>query len=150
MSRFLRCSSAIYRKLLWVCPKDLQRDFGTEMALVFADDLAETWMNTGIPGAVRVWSRAAGELLGIALSQVAGARGMLVSAICCGLSAICLGGELMLARAHASPAGNGPALMDAVLTVVVWPSLTAALVSFVAVRVGARHSNLSLLADTQS
>ena len=150
MSSFLRYSSVIYRKLLWVCPKDLRSDFGTEMALVFADDLAESWMDTGIPGVIRVWSRAAGELLSIALSQVAGARGVLVSAICCGLSALCLGGELMLARAHATPGGNGPALMDAIMTVVVWPSLTAALVSFVAVRASARHSNVSLLAGTQS
>jgi hypothetical protein len=143
---FLNWSSIIYRKLLWVCPKELRRDFGADIELVFAEDIAESWREGGIPGVIRVWRCAACELLQIALSNAASAPGLLVSVISCGLSAICLGGELMLARAHASTGNSMAALTEAVLTVVVWPSLTAALVSFVAVRVCARSTILSFIA----
>jgi hypothetical protein len=152
VTRFLNCFSTIYRNLLWVCPKELRRDFGPDMELVFADDLSESWLEAGIPGVIRVLRCAVGELLPIALSNAASAPGLIGSVISCGLCAICFGGELMLARAHTSTAGATGvatlALTEAIRTVVVWPSLMAALVSFVAVRVCAPNTSLSLIAPT--
>jgi hypothetical protein len=148
VTRFLNCFSTIYRTLLWVCPKELRRDFGPDMELVFADDLAESWLEAGIPGVIRVWRCAVSELLPIVLSNAASAPGLIGSVISCGLCAICFGGELMLARAHSSTGVATLALTEAIRTLVVWPSLTAAFVSFVAVRVCSRSTRLSLIAPT--
>ena len=65
MNRVLNFSSSICRKLLWVCPEELRRDFGADMELVFADDIADSWLEAGIPGVIRVWRCAACERLRI-------------------------------------------------------------------------------------
>jgi len=66
VNRFLNFSSSIYRKLLWVCPEELRRDFGADMELVFAYDIgADSWLEGGIPGVIRVWRCAACERLRI-------------------------------------------------------------------------------------
>jgi hypothetical protein len=137
MTRLLNWSSIIYSRLLWVCPKDLRRDFGPEMKLLFDDILAESWAEAGIPGIVRVWFGALGELIQIAFVNAAGAPGAIVPAISCALSAICFGGQLMLIR---STPGTG----DALWPVVIWPSLTAGAVSLLATRICARNTILSL------
>jgi hypothetical protein len=140
VTRLLRWSSTVYGNLLRVCPEELRKDFGAEMALVFSDDLRDAWLKAGIQGVIRVWLCASGELLQIGLSNACAAPRFIVALISCAASAICLGGELALARAHASPGANTPPLADAIWAVVVWPSLAAALVSFTAVFVGARSA----------
>lgn len=150
MTRFLHCSSILYRNLLQVCPKDLRRDFGADMVIVFADDLTESWRAEGLPGVIRVWRCAAGELLRIALSRAVSAPSFLVSVISCGLSAICFSAELTLAGAHASTGTNTLVLAESIRTFVVLPSVIAAFVSFIAARVCAHRTNLSLVAPVYS
>jgi hypothetical protein len=56
-------SSRIYRRMLAVYPEDLRREYGDEMAFVFAEQLREAHL----AGALRVWSRALAEFLRFAL-----------------------------------------------------------------------------------
>lgn len=144
MTPFISYSSTLYRHLLWLCPEELRRDFRAEMILVFSEDLADSWIQSGLLGAFHVWRRAACELLQIGLSRAVTTPEFIVPALSCGLSAVCLGGELMLVRSLASPEAGTPALAEAIRMVVLWPSLTAAFVSFTAVRLSARCANLSL------
>lgn len=139
MTRLVRWSAAIYSRLLYVCPEELRRDFGPEMTLVFTDDLTDSWQEAGMPGFVRAWRCAAVDLLQTGAPAAFRAPAILVPLLCCGATAICFGGELMLARAH-SPIGSNPPILDAIRTVVILPSLAAALVSSTAVFVSARNT----------
>lgn len=60
MKGFLRFSTWMYRKLLFLYPEDLRREFGGEIVLAFAADLEES-------GSIRVWRCAVRELLTVAL-----------------------------------------------------------------------------------
>lgn len=60
MSGFLQFSIWMYRKLLFLYPEDLRREFGGEIVLAFAADLEET-------GLIRVWRCALREVLTVAL-----------------------------------------------------------------------------------
>src|SRR5205807_1636717 len=55
MTDALVLSSRLYRRMLILYPEDLRRDYGAEMALVFADDLAAARRERGMRGVVRVW-----------------------------------------------------------------------------------------------
>ena len=63
----LQLSSRFYRSLLAFYPEDLRREYGAEMVLVFADDLACALRNTGLRGVLRVWRCAAAEFICFAL-----------------------------------------------------------------------------------
>jgi hypothetical protein len=60
MRGLLQFSTWMYRKLLFLYPEDLRREFGGEIVLAFAADLEET-------GLIRVWRCALRELLTVAL-----------------------------------------------------------------------------------
>jgi hypothetical protein len=69
MTGFLPLSSRIYSGILLLYPEDLRRDFGADMASVFAEDLAEAWTTRGFRGAGRVWFGTLGEVIRIALPR---------------------------------------------------------------------------------
>ena len=60
MKGLLRFSTWMYRKLLFVYPEDLRREFASEIVLAFAADLEES-------GLLRVWRCALLELVTVAL-----------------------------------------------------------------------------------
>ncbi|HYP14203.1 MAG TPA: hypothetical protein VEQ63_09780 [Bryobacteraceae bacterium] len=144
MTRTLAWSSILYRNLLRMCPVELRDQFGSEMTLVFEDDLHDAWLKDGLWGVVSVWRCAVPELLHSGLSNACSTPSILVALISFVASACCLGGELALARIHAPASGNPTGLAEAVLAVIVWPSLTAAAVSFTAVRAGTQVAPLRL------
>jgi hypothetical protein len=60
MKGLLQFSTWMYRKLLFLYPQDLRREFGGEIVLAFAADLEES-------GLLRVWRCALRELITVAL-----------------------------------------------------------------------------------
>lgn len=67
MTSFLALKARLYAALLPLYPPDSRRDFGAEMAAVFAEDLSDAWRDAGLSGAIRVWLLAAIEFVRIAL-----------------------------------------------------------------------------------
>lgn len=67
MIDILPLSSRLYNRLLVLYPEDLRRDFGVEMALVFADDLEAARRDTGLRGVLRIWRCALAEFFRFAL-----------------------------------------------------------------------------------
>lgn len=146
MTGLLHWSSSVYSGMLHLYPEDIRRHYGQEMASVFSEDLAGSWDDAGFFGVFQVWRCAILELVHLALPRLATAPSVIVPAICFVLSSLCLGGELTLAHLHASTTGSSTGytpLDEAIRTVVLWPSITAALVSWIAVRAG-RGKTISL------
>lgn len=146
MTRALCWSSILYRNLLRVCP-ERREEFGAEMTLVFEDDLREACLDRGARGFICVWRCAASELLHAGLSRACAAPSVIVALTSFVASAFCFGGELALARAHALGSTSTMSLAEAIWAVVMWPSLTAAAVSSIAVRAGTRVAPLRLTDD---
>jgi hypothetical protein len=118
------------------------------MVLVFSEEVTESWKDAGVPGIARVWYWAVLELVHIASIGFATRPIVIVPAICASLSALSLGAEVLLARAQAPGSGVGLLpLGSAIATVVIWPSITAALVSLAAVRICGRSAAVSLQLD---
>jgi hypothetical protein len=67
MTDGLSFSSRIYACLLTFYPEDLRRDYGADMALVFAEDLAAARRETGVRGTICVWRWTVGDFLRLAL-----------------------------------------------------------------------------------
>ena len=67
MQTTLRASSRTYSVLLILYPLELRREFAQEMTDVFEQQLQGAWEESGLKGMVRVWLRAIGELLCVAL-----------------------------------------------------------------------------------
>jgi hypothetical protein len=145
VSRALRLSSAVYRSLIHVCPRELRKDFGLEMTLLFGDCLRDAWLESGVSGVTRIWFDELREFLRIGFSNAGAAQGVAAALLSSGLSAICLGGELALARSHLPQSIHTPALAEAIMAVVVLPSLTAAIVSFTAIRISSPRLAVPLL-----
>jgi hypothetical protein len=55
-------SSRLYDRLLGLYPEDLRRDFGADMALVFAEDLDTARREAGLRGVIRMWRVRAGRI----------------------------------------------------------------------------------------
>ena len=66
MSDAVLWSSRIYDRLLLLYPEDLTRQYGAEMALVFAENVAAAQRREGAWGVVRVWRYALGEFVRLA------------------------------------------------------------------------------------
>jgi hypothetical protein len=67
MTNPLPWSSRLYLRLLTLYPEDLCRDYGAEMELVFADNLAAARRERGLRGAVHVWRQTLIEFLRLAI-----------------------------------------------------------------------------------
>ena len=130
MTRLIAWSSLIYGRLLRVCPPELRRDFGPEMVLVFTDDLADCTAEAGVCGFLRTWRRAVLDLSAIALRAAAESNSVRVPCLSCVLSALGF-----FAQGSRTP------------EILLWPSLTAGAVSFIAVQTCARTTRVSIPFD---
>lgn len=133
MTRFVSASAAVYRRLLRLCPRELRDEYGNEMTLVFADDLADSWERSGPTAAFRLCVHAAAELAGLALSNALSIHGLLTAIIASALTMFCFTLELAAARAHGpTPISTAPAYVSVIVVLI--PGLAAALVAFIAAR----------------
>jgi len=94
MNRLVRCSSALYERVLFLYPADLRRNFGNEMTLAFTDDLQRA-------GVLRVWWSVLYELLTIALPGQQSNRFVLVPALCFLMVALSQGTMVWVGVQHA-------------------------------------------------
>jgi hypothetical protein len=85
-------NTRIYAWMLAFYPETLRRDFGEEMALVFADELRDT----DLAGFLRVWWRALREFFSIAVPNCASHPAVRVPAFGLAFSVLTLGAELAL------------------------------------------------------
>jgi len=97
MTDALPLSSRIYSRLLVLYPEDLRREFGAEMALVFAEDLDAARQEAGILGVIRVWRCALGEFFRFALPGYVSSPAVRVPAICCAVFMAMMSGNMALA-----------------------------------------------------
>jgi hypothetical protein len=97
MNRLVQWSSRIYTGVLYLYPADLRRDFGTEMAAVFTEDLADAWRSRRLAGAVGVWWRTGSEVLQIALPGRLSSDALVAPAVSVLLHLAFIGGFLALA-----------------------------------------------------
>ena len=133
MTTALPLSSRIYGRLLVLYPEELRRDFGAEMALVFADDLQAARREAGLRGALRVWRCALGEFVRLALPACASSPAVRVPAITFALFTTLMTGEMGLAIRHA-PHPLSPMAGSAILMLPLYSTPFVSLVSFWACR----------------
>ena len=139
MSRFVATATSVYARLLRFCPYELRAEFGDEMALVFADDLTDSLARGGPAAAFRVCFRSAAELARLGVSNALAIRGVLTSLIVSVLTMICFSFELALARIS-SPAGTDVAPVGILMIAAMIPSIAAAIIAFIAARLGLRST----------
>jgi hypothetical protein len=138
MTNILVLSSRIYGCLLLLYPKDLREDFGADMSLVFAEDLAAAWHQTGFTGVIRVWSGTLGETVRIGLPGQRDNPVVTIPTLLFTLSFVLgilqLRSERMFTSEQApTAAAFVPFLSDILKNTVLWPG-AAAVASFAAVR----------------
>jgi hypothetical protein len=144
MTRFVTTSARVYSRLLRLCPSELHAEFGEEMTLVFADDLADSFEHGGPAAAFRVWFHATAELARLAASNTLSIPGVLTSLIASALTMICFTAELAVARAHGpTRISTAPAYVSVILVLI--PSVAAAFVAFIAARLALRTTPQRLL-----
>ena len=68
----------MYERLLSLYPEHLGRDYGSEMVLLFSEDLESARCEAGLRGVVRVWGRALGEFVRFAIPMQASKPAVLV------------------------------------------------------------------------
>ena len=66
-SAVLDVSHKVYQRSIFLYPKDLRGDFGTEMIEVFDEQVLEAYSRSGLPDLLRVWFSATREFVTIAL-----------------------------------------------------------------------------------
>ena len=124
--RLSQFSAWLYRKLLWAYPPDLRRDFGDEMAMIFAADLEDR-------GASATWRCALSELATIALPGLRSNPVVLVPALAFVFAASSLTVELGCAVHFATPMGAAK-LLEQFRLAVFLPSTLNAVVALVVTR----------------
>ena len=146
MTSLLRWSSLTYRRLLILYPQDLRREFATEMALVFAEDVADAWREEGAVGVMKVWWYALAEFMRIGVPGQWANPYVAVPVIAFVLNVAMLGTEAGVASRHV-PATvlQGPLIGDAIARIVLLPSLAHAAVAFAVVRLSRSTPPISLL-----
>ena len=121
---------AIYGRLLLLYPEDLRRDYGADMALVFAEDLDSARREAGMRGAIRVWRCALSEFLRFALPGYASRPAVRVPVISSALSIVMMSGVMTMALRHAP---HAPRPLQAVCAALLLPLFCTPLVSLVSV-----------------
>jgi hypothetical protein len=137
--RLFEYSVWLYRKLLCAYPADLRRDFGDEMALIFAADLEGR-------GVGATWRCALTELATIALPGQKSNPLILVPALAFAFAAASLTVELGCAVYFASPMGAAK-LLEQFRLVVFLPSTLNAVVALVVTRFYASRAVTTLQLD---
>ena len=144
MSRFVTTAAGGYRRLLRLCPNELRAEFGDEMTLVFADDLADSLARGGPTAAFRLCCRAGAELAHLGVLNALSIHGLLTSLIVSALTMACFIAELTLARMNSTTRTNiAPTHLLIVLALI--PSIAAAFIAFIAARLGLRSTPQRLL-----
>jgi hypothetical protein len=92
-------NTRIYGWMLALYPESLRREFGEEMALVFADELRDA----DFAGFLRIWRRALSEFFWIALPNCASSPAVRVPVIGFAFAIASLGSELLLHYAARLP-----------------------------------------------
>jgi len=121
MSDAVLWSSRIYERLLLLYPEDLTRQYGAEMALVFAEDVAAAQRQAGAWGVFRVWRYALGEFVRLAIPGWRSSQAVRVPAIWFGFSLAIMSTEMAMARSH-SP--HPMTLIDALYCALFLPCMT--------------------------
>jgi hypothetical protein len=67
MTSTVRASCGLYKMLLFAYPSDFRLRFGSEMVTTFSDLICGEWEHNGLPGVVRVWRSALGEVFSAAV-----------------------------------------------------------------------------------
>ena len=96
MTDALHLSSRIYDRLLAFYPEDLRRDYGEEMALVFAEELRDS----DFGGSLRIWRKALTEFLRFALPDCVARPAFRAPAIALAFALVTLGAASAM---HAAP-----------------------------------------------
>jgi hypothetical protein len=139
MTTLLSLSIRLYSATLPLYPPDLRRDFGREMAEVFAEDLVEALRHSGIAGFMRVWYCALSELIRIAAPSQAENPAVAVPFIIFVLCEAVMSGELLMAFRHQPMALDGGPMPLSTIPLFILPlSIAAAFTAFVAVLAGSR------------
>jgi len=146
MKGVLARSIWLYEKLLLLYPADLRREYGNEMTLVFAEDLASAWGDARIAGVLQIWWYALRELVTVALPAQRSNPCVLVPALAFAFVAAGQSAELCLAL-HQVTRLDDSLLFDAIRLVVLLPSALTACVAFVVTRVYAGSSIAALRLD---
>jgi hypothetical protein len=147
-NNLLLLSSHIYSALLCLYPRDLRCEFGKDMTMVFAEDLAEAWRHAHMAGVVRVWSCTVIEVFRIALPNHARnpsvAVPVVLFALDLALGLLQLRSDVAFDLRLASASGvQGPLLIEVLKNTLLWPSIAAA-TAFVAVRPSESSAAVSL------
>ncbi len=132
----------LYEKLLLLYPENLRRDFGSEMALAFAEDLRSAWGDARIAGVLQIWWYALRELVTVALPGQRSNRSVLCPVLSFVLCACTQSAELWIGS-HQARGVEYPPLFDSIV-LIVGPSLLNACVACIVTRVYA-HSSIATL-----
>jgi hypothetical protein len=130
MTNALPLSSRIYNRLLVLYPEDLRREFGADMALVFADDLDSARREAGLRGVIRVWRCALGEFFRFALPGFASSPAVRVSGISLALFTAMMSGVMTLALSQSL---KPPTLVYAIRVALLMPLFSTPLIFLVSV-----------------
>lgn len=130
MTNAVSWSLRIYERLVVLYPEDLRRDYGAEMALAFAEDLAAARREPGMGGVVRVWRCALGEFMRLALPSHVSSPAVRVPAISITLFLAMMSAELSVALRHARDA---PAPVHAARALMLLPLFSTPVISLLSV-----------------
>jgi hypothetical protein len=147
MTTFLHWNSQAYNKLLIVFRRELRREFGMEMTLVFAEDLSDAWRKRGALGMIQVWWRAFAEVVSIALPDQCANSRVTVPVIAFGLSVAVRSAVTGFAIRHAPATGlQGTLLLgETIRFFVLLPGLADAAVAFAVACLSKSKPPISLL-----
>ena len=67
MTSAVQLSCGLYKMLLFAYPSDFRLRFESEMVTTFSDLICGEWEHNGLPGVMRVWRSALGELFSSAV-----------------------------------------------------------------------------------
>jgi hypothetical protein len=131
----------LYTRLLALYPEPLRREFGAEMALVFAEDLESARRDQGLCGVVRVWRCALGEFVRFALPGHLSSPVVRVPAIASGVFICAMTGQIAFFWRHAP---SVPAFFQVLAVALFLPMFVTPAVSLLAVWACHERETLSL------
>jgi hypothetical protein len=140
-------NARIYSRILTLYPDDLRRDFGMEMALLFAEDLAAARLEAGISGVLRVWRCALREVFQLALPHRVSNPAVVVPGISFVLSLVPFTMSMMGRLLHLYGEPVSAPLLARAIEWALLPSAAAAIVSYASVRICARRPAILLGLD---
>jgi hypothetical protein len=145
MNALLIRSVQLYERLLRLYPRELRREFGSEMILAFADDLEAAWSDARIAGVAQIWWYALREMVTVALPGQRSNPSIIVPAWSFAVTALTQSAEVWIGT-HQGQRVEYPSLLSSILLVVM-PSLLNAFVALIVTRFYASRSITVLRLD---